>query len=1358
MGTPYDAMPSDQAQPTCRMSVLNRPAPRTRPALTAWLPAVLVGLICAPVSADPGTPPGPPWLPELGEAFTLYYAGEDQQVMQRCREILQRGPGTELRRQALLLDAFVRLRGSERAERATARLSLGELAADNPAWLDRPETQLAVGRGLLELAETSAALDQLARAIEGFARQQRTARLLVALATDAEAWSRHTEWERPPLGRNMPAIADVQRREQVRDQQLDAIRTRAAELPGSDACLQAIDLAWARVRLRRGETADALRQLRDIVARPPYEAAWAAAALELADLDPASAADLLERVVDAGVGETAQTAADRLRDLRTPRLDLGLPRTVAPETPVPLKITARRLADLQLEVRRLDLPAWLASQQGRLLPARLPIAGPLVQQQGPLDPAGAPPELRLPSGQYVVVVRGRAADGTERERRELLVVSSLSATLLTGPGEAVLWTSTPTATASFWLHGSFVGREIAVRDGVARFKLPAERAMLSDDRWVCLVRSGDELTCCTGRAARPSRDGRPAASVALSLAPVEPRVGQTLTVYGLLVRPGEVPAGETVTLDLVDVDGQVRGARQVTARADGSLLTRIQIDPELAGASLTIQARIGEARIETLYRRARFNVPADDAADVRIALEVPARLPLDARMLEGTARMWSPTGIPVGGVAATVSARAVRLPDAEIEQPMPGQRIQERLDMVNADGTFDFAWGLQSYELPDGPLALGLRAEVSGWDFRSVGISRTVLRSDEPVHMWLHLPGRVQAGRPVPLRIGWADPEGLAATARPTLTITGPDGISSPSLIPAPGGLFSDAWSPQAVGRHVVRAELPLVAGSPAVAEQVVEVASLPEHADVVSRRYVATWDAATDSPRVRVRVTPPNRTSTLLILDDGDPVAAAELPPGVDEVSLPAPDTLSATARLHVVGRTDAAVAWLASESVGRPEDGLTLTAVVDRPPDGPGRSAAVTATCAGLSEGESALVTARLVSTSGVGSVPWIPAPVSALDGPQLGRLRVSTTLPGGVAAIAPPRPPLHPETLAALHEGTAHWLDSRAAADGRARLRVPLPPEPGRFLLLLTARTADGKRAAATIAFDTTADVSLETELPEAWLVGDRLVSRVTIRNPGEAAWEGHLQVDAGRGLELLTARGMDGAEVSVARTGGGAARIALHLSAGQSRSLRLGWEATRPGRGLAKFVLLSGDRRQQVRTRSYGVAADVAGGAGRQGVALSRSLFRLQPATGPEAVTSSAGSEWVPGQENLREYERVAVAPDEAVRPGTVLLVQEEWDSTAALNAVRWRQSVPANCVTANAGDAGGPTIGYRTRLVPGQVQFEVEQAGPGRLVHEWVLVAARAGACQVPLPEASTEVGPINWQAGPLRVVVRDLTR
>ena len=375
----------------------NVPCP-CRPAQPALLPRVLtLGGILLLTGAVRGQSPTEPaahvWSAQVVDALAAYQAGDYAGAQRLCRQIPAQSAIPRVQQDAAVVEALCLLRLPVRTDRADGRTRLRELAAEDPTLSDDPECNLAYGIAQTALSETADALDALERAATGFAAQKLPARRAEALVALAEAWGRHGEWERTPPRFGVKRPLDAGQAEATRRRQIAALRERIAALPEQAEALAKLDLVLAQRMLDAGDQpAEGLAILTRLANAEPLNSTGATAALRLAeraesDGDWSAALRWYLRVQHEWHGDLADQAARRAFELARPQIVVETPASVPSAQPVHVRLRVRGVTAVQLEVRRVDVDAWLGSAPARQR-GHAARVGLVARRAGFRDPGG----------------------------------------------------------------------------------------------------------------------------------------------------------------------------------------------------------------------------------------------------------------------------------------------------------------------------------------------------------------------------------------------------------------------------------------------------------------------------------------------------------------------------------------------------------------------------------------------------------------------------------------------------------------------------------------------------------------------------------------------------------------------------------------------------------------------------------------------------------------------------------------------------------------------------------------------------------------------------------------------------------
>lgn len=1369
--------------------------------VAATLLIVLAGAAAPPAArAQAEARPAPrTWPPALGAAWDAYLGGDPVTAQRLAGPLAAAGPDERTRQAAALLQALCLLRMPARADRVDGRARLAQLASADPGLLEDPECNLAYGIGQTALHETADALDRLERAAEGFVARGQPERALAALVALAEAWAAHTEWEVTPERFGVRRPLGAEQADAVRRRQIEALRARVAALPGHAAALAQVDLVLGRLLLGASATAaDGRAILGRLAAAGPLDAPQAEAAILLAeDLaqggQPEAALALYERVRRAGPAAAAAEAAERQAALVRPVLALDVPAAAGSDESLRIGLRARGLDAVQLEVRQADVAGWLASAAARGRDVLLPESGsvraardfdtrsPAPHAWWDAAEAGAPLEVVLPPGAYVVVARGVDREARAHVVKRLVCVSDLIATCVVGPRQAVIWAAprhrpagaAPAAAGwdaaalegAFWMQRSFVATPVRFDGVTGGFALPAEARVMRDRRWFCLVRAGDHLALCCGELPAPAVDEGRAAPVALLGGPPEVAAGESYHAAGLVLSRGQAAvAGAGLELQVSDATEAVKFTVAVEPTPGGAFAARVPVPEALAGGHLRIVPRAGAHVVENVLPRPGARVADAAAATFRVRLEVPAWLEGPGEALTGTVRAEYPWGGAPTGARATCLLDPVRLPPPGVnEPPQAGDRVAAESEVAGA-GRFRFEAPASALPPLDAPLAVHTVAAVRALDGRRGEAHADLLLGPAPAHAWLTCtPAEPRAGDDVRFGLGWYAPPGRALRGLPEIEVRrGPDRVAGLRVYPGPDGAESEPWRPLEAGTYEVVADLAAVDGAPLHARLSV-VVDAPETGAVIAARprCTAHFTRGADGPAVRVQLAGHSATPLLVVVESEDPLAARALPrlAGAAELVLPLGACPPSAARVLVLGVAGGGSEVLGVEEVAPdPEDAAALHIEAARAEAWPGTELPVRVRCPLPAEalGGAALVV-RLVSALEVG---WGVTFPTDRRGPW--------TVPGSGLTLAsstgrPPGPPEGPAQAAggawmpgplrtALLEGTTLWATAGAPAGAETELRVPLPDEPGLYKLIAALRTADGIVATGTCFVDAQRGLRVRLDLPARLTLGDRTLAALRIESGYLEPIEARVAWPPGDGLKIDALRvvAADGPATAL-RVGEPAV---LRLLPGEHVWVQADCEAVRAGAGaIAAEVSVRGAQRSVVRPCEVLPGAPVTPPEGAVRIIRAVAAATGAPGAEPPAVDGVPRSP----RAGLRALPWEELGPDTRLVPGAYLRIQEQVVVAEPLRALIWTQRAPATCHPVRALPSDGQTIGVPRPAPPDALGYAVTELGPGTHVHEYYLAVVRPGACELPVPELAAEgrAVPAVVYPGGLRPVVRE---
>jgi len=1314
----------------------------------AWL---ALAAIAAPAQ-DPPAVERVEWSPGLSTAFEAYDAGRYADTVEQCRQIHAGARDARLAADAQALSALALLRMPSRQDRLTGRAMLANLTQSEPALLERPACRLAYGIAQRELAESADAILHLTMAREGFRRRGDRVRAAGAAVELAHAWTLHADWQTPipgyPAARpETPEAADALRAARVRD-----VYDALPDDPAFDRWRLEVDRYLLELELRTDPalpSADA--RLQALAAARPMTGAVAWALLTLAEQcearrDWERAERYFARAVESPAEADAARARRGLEHLRLPALSLEGPAWAPPGAAAPARVVARNVAPVRVEVRRVDLAAWLEARRGDAAPALLPESGALVFEASCEPPIGGSPRAwehtleppdGLESGAYVLIARATAGDQPLLAKKLLLV----NRTALFGVADAssiVLWLCTPDGgrpphelRGTLRVVGAPATRELVFRDGVALTPLPPEARALRGGRWLCEVRVDGETLVVDG--ALPSRDvlDTPPGVLLLCSNP-SPTPGETVRVVGVLRRPSVEALRTPVSVELRNLEDRVVATQLARVDPAGVFVAAFEIDDALAGAKLAVIARLGERVLESTPGQVPLH-PADDVTapvDVDLRLTREPGAPRDSVAGRVTARYrW---GVPLAGADLTNRYRVSRLPDAP-----PADALYTGLPFhderpLDADGFAPFVTDLAHRNMPPGPLAVGVWSDVKGWDGRITTAFAAALHAQQSTQVWISAPDGLALGDAAPLAVGWFDPQRLAESA-PRLFIREPDGtrLRLPTR-PSPVGALADEWRPRTAGPHTLEAELPLRDGSVHATAKRVGVAAAGESVGI--RIASAQIDPALDA--VVVRLTADQAAPCLVIAEQETLMAAQAVAPFVGSTELRLPLNADGAARptIHVLGVRDGGPVVLgAAPAQLEPQGAFDLKLVAPGGPLTPGTTAPVVLNADRRTANRApAAYVARLIRADSDGSLNWTSG--SAASAHTQPRRRFSwlspgLNTPGAAEAHTIESGTLSADLTTALFLETTLWAQTGLIRP-QVPLSVPVPPRAGRYRLIVTTFNHATHLATATCELDVRADLEISLECPAQFELGDRLPLVARLENTTDRTISGSLEFEPGRALAYVPTDGARGA-------------IPIDVPPRSTRFVPLRVEAAHAGRGAARITVATEQRRSAAATYRVHEAGGVAAQAALRVV---RRVYRVAPeiAADPEV------------RETLLDAPRIPVAAGEALALGTLVLVEDQITVESPLDGVEWVQAAPANCHTVSGSARDLPAVVPLERLALHEATFAGDVTAAGTCRHLSAFVTVRPGACFIPVPRVTLAGAPVAASLAaetPLRIQV-----
>ncbi len=1277
--------------------------------------AALAGLATAAApSAGADAPPPRHWSPAVSAARAAYDDGRYDEALALLARVLADQPDFAARRDAELLQALCLLRQPDRNERLSGRALLAELGRAEPQLNDDPDCLLAYGLAQTALAETGSALDALARAADGFAAQHRPAARLAALEALAHAWAVHGEWFATPARFQVAPPPDPAAADAIRARQIEAVRAAAAAIPGSAATVAAIELTLAQHRLRQPETAEAGRALLESVAeRSAFAETAAAAASALArlaeDEGRANAARRwYERAAELGAGRVRAEALERIAALSRPDLHIAALEPVGGHAAAPLPVTARGLEELQLEVRRVDLDAWLATPTQRGNEARLPESGSVAMtREFRLDGAAPtawrstelrpPLEFRGPPGAYAVIARGRTSEGREVTAKRLLIVTDLlGVACVSRAGGAVFALPRPGAAAPpdltvlsgrFWMLPSFTPTEIRLDGGAGLFTLPPEAQIAREPRWLCLLRAGEHVALCRGELPDPT--AAEADGAVFFAGPGQAAPGAAVAVAGWIAptargAPPPQPAPQPVLrIELVDTFERVVATAPVTLDAAGVFATELRVPSETLPQTVRVLLRSGGRSLENLAPPQTIRILAPGSA-ARLAGDLP---------------VWSTPDRPAPRAAAVHALYPWGTPAT-----LRGGQLRIRLHAPAAES--DDAW-----MLPVGSVTRAFESRHREWLVDLSALDPT--RWPHPLACGLELTGRLADGRSAWRLHGCAVASNSPPAALPPAEPPEPEPLPR-SSVALRGRLHTDAGRPRVV----------LTAGSRDRQPVGVLLESGAFH-----RALVVPPEGASDLELPVPADVPAASLRLHAFLFDGDSLARIA-PRAVDP---PVRDRRGPAVAIEHEGWFGDARLHLIWEAGSEPADELTmLLRLADLPterwrPAWDARRPDTLAVAASL----------PLVSRLAENDAAW-PAALPT----QCGRALAGPT--AWCAAV--PRPGRVRELSVTLPEArftqtVALWLFSRHGCVGHARLAVPAVPG-GAAWLDVPPRWTIGDRGRLTLGLARPAGSAVTARVtfePGELLAVERVLYRTGLTGEwqaGDADGTVPLAADATTWVAVVG---------EAVRAGAGTVRATLELPGGGLRAWSGPYEvsaapaaptapdALRMRRTIELWVPDDEDHPAPPLTLSNEEpssdpaaprwAADNPPGPRGEGTGPAPAPTRPLTADSPAGTAAAApAGRWV------------AVAAGDHVPPERYLRIREEFELLRSDNVILWSQVLPLTCTSLATDPPECKPLGRRLPGPADRLEYRLPLLPPGLHRHEYVLLTTRPGSALLPPPQ------------------------
>jgi tetratricopeptide (TPR) repeat protein len=1308
----------------------------------AWL-----AVLSLPAFADLSqtSAPARSWSPDVLSALETYRAGDFVAAQRLGTQILSQARDPRVQRDAAVLETLCLLRMPARADRIDGRTRLQQLIAEDPTLRAEPECELAYGIAETELSETSTALKALERAAADFAQQGLPARQAAALVALAQAWVRHGEWQTTPPQFAVPRPQSATDADAVRRAQIEALRARIAALPDHQAALDELDLVLARHWLDTGDAAgDGLAILTRLAAAPELTRASAEATLTLAERHEqagqwAGALQAYQRLRQGWHGDLAHQAEQRAAEITRPQIVAEVPAAVPSGQPVRAHVRIRGLKSVQVEVRQVDVEAWLNTPRSRGNEALLPESGS-VRLTRELDTRATPAygwwdsdaletplEFTGEPGAYVLVVRGAGDDARPAVAKRLIVVSDLRAACYVGARHVVLWAqrgpaSAGTLTAKFWMSRSFAPTEVPFDGDVARFALPGEARVMRERGWVCLVRAGEHLAVCRGTLPA-TEPGQSASQVLLLAGPPEAEVGDSLYISGVLLpaRGATELSAESLKLEVLDAVEKVHFTQEIKPPASGAFAMEVPVTADFAGNHLRVLARHGERALENVLGRVTMSVPTPDAARFDVQVEAPAYLPAENMLLTSRVRAVYPWGATPALTPVQCTLRAAALPKTGGEAA-PVVAAVERDGRLGPDGQWTFSVPLADFGLPGRPLAVRIEAYVQSREGRTgAGVAEALEAPQRPYAWLLHTPVPPVAGQDVRFRVGWFEPDGRAIAGTPEVVLHRDDReIVRLPLHAEREGWLSAPWQPTEPGSYQATAVLAALGAEPLTLSETLAVLAATKTAPAATPAVhcAAQWVQSADRAAVQVELDGHSEEPLLVLAEDGDPQAARTLAAldGHATVLLPAETKATAGMRVAVARMGGAELELLGSAEVAPdPQRAVEVALTVGQPEVWPGSRVAARVS-GGWPTGTT--LTARLIDAVNAGY------PSEAAE-------------PPGTNVDAWP----------ALSEGSTLWCMSREAERETTEFQVPVPAKPGLYKLIVLARRPGGETANGATILDARRGVRLEINAPARLTLGDRTLLAARVENAYAEPIEARLQCDAGAGMQLETLRVENPGAASTPVQRG--EPVTVNLPAQGQAWLYMDAEAARLGTGRATIEVTARGV-SSTASCTYEVLPPDSPAESDRNVSVRRSVAVWTPPANYEELDH-------PPEEEAARWTAVPFSPEARLMPGQFLEVSEEFTLREALPEGTWRQRVPPTCclVTGQIGRAA--PIGPRQSDQDGALVFRVMSLAPGSHVHKYFLAVVRPGAAVIPAPEVrcGPTLLPLAVEPADLRVIVAE---
>ncbi len=1321
------------------------------------------------------------WDDAVEPALKLYIDGDYEAAGVVVEQLQRQSRDPRTRREAAIIRALIAVQSADRELVVQARNFLRGQGHEHPDLRQRPEVLLGLGTAALALHETTDALAALEAAATGFDQHDAPDRLATTLTRLIEAWSKHNEWESTPVA--LPQTPDATREAHqvrvARVRQLLAMLAQLAAANNQQAQLDRGRLVLAKLLREEPSTADAgtalLAALADEPLRSPTvaEARLAAAGAALEEDRGIDAIALLETVAASGRAPYAEQAQRRLDQLNAPQLELTLVNAIQPGASPEIALRTRHVGAVTVEVRALDLRAWLTSVNGQFRSAGLPTAGALrfsrTYDTGESDPyawwsPASPVTLAAPlaPGAYTVSAVASTA-GEELIEKQVLIVSDVLATALLGAERGVIAAhdaagAPVSGTVTFWMDGSYVPRAVPLVDGVASFALPGEARVFRDKRWVAIVNAADQTALLRGSL--PRRPDAASAQVLITTPRPAYAPGEALELFGQLRVAHRLEAvSKPVTIELRDAGDQTIAAREATPTPGGLFSFTFDTADLPAGTHRLVVVQDGQT-VPNVLGRQTIHIREREPNPLAVTLAVPSRLPPAEERLLFEITAGYPWGVELPVISGTGGVQAVRLPVPEENtgpEGGPPVRFEFRSNTPTALESFD----LLNFELVPGPIGISTGVSVAGLDGRQARARELTLWNETPHYAWIRTSRReAQVGEPITFQLGWFDPTGQVYAREPELKITGPDGVVTLPFHASPTGYRTPPWRPTAPGTYALQSRLVDPARQPFAVTSAITVTPGPP--PLTLQDLSVTTEGA--EQLVTATVAGPLNRPLLLLLHHDEPIAATLLERDAADARR--------TVRWRVPRFARPTLSLLALESEGpalvmqslvsgtgratsaSDADKLQLAAPDSLPPET--RRLKLTVTPPAVRDNvDAGSLLVRLVAAGSAGQVLTRAEAERELLRPGAAPLAVNWS-----TAIRPtdpewpvPRPqqltaaPVEAATYEAFYAGETAAVLAGVAAPGEARsVELPLPAEPGNFLALAWYQLPDGRTYTQSAAIEVPGGLHATWHAPAEMMVGDTCRVALVVENHGDEPIDAALEFDASAAVGLQPMRTLPAGAAS--RFSASAAELTLAPNAPVTLLFTL--TGRQAGDGALTATAASGANWSPAApTVVASVPADQA--AADPAITVRRSLWRIA-ATERERVLLGLGDRGLP---NASLPQALPMTDADAFQPGDLVIVRDELTVERPLETVEWRQALPVHLYSITA---DLPLEGLATTEPAGLHALTATLPRLARTrVHEFAAVAIRPGSMRLPAPRFEQD-GRVLESAvvdGPDRVLVRD---